>query len=202
MTKNWVRGCLRQSLDSDAPETLVLKVGGSLLSWPDWPWLLDRLITGVGDVPLVVVVGGGAVVDGLRQIDSAAPQPAKVIHDLVLDCMHTLAQLVAKSTGLQLSANPAGSGSGSTCVLDVPTWMLTQPAAADLPASWDVTSDSIAARVADVYGSALMLAKSTPPPATWRGTSLEPLTAAGWVDRLFPTVADELQDIFWTAPAG
>ena len=57
-------------------------------------------------------------------------------------------------------------------------------------------SRSIAARVADVYGSALMLAKSTPPPATWRGTSLEPLTAAGWVDRLFPTVADELQDIF------
>lgn len=200
MTKKWGRGSLRQATQGDPPDTLVLKLGGSLLSWPDWPWLLDQLITGVGDVPLVVVVGGGAVVDGLRQIDSAAPQPAKLMHDLALDCMHTLAQLVSKSTGLPLSANPTGSG--AACVLDVPTWVLTQPTAANLPASWDVTSDSIAACVADTYGSALMLAKSAPPPAAWCGTNLESLAAAGWVDPFFPTAADALQAISWAAPAG
>jgi 5-(aminomethyl)-3-furanmethanol phosphate kinase len=200
MTKKWVRGSLRRATHGEPPDTLVLKLGGSLLSWPDWPWLLDRLITGVGDMPLVVVVGGGAVVDGLRQIDSAAPQPARLMHDLALDCMHTLAQLVAKSTGLPLSANPTGSG--AACVLDVPTWVLTQPTAANLPTSWEVTSDSIAACVADTYGSALMLAKSAPPPATWCGTSLESLTTGGWVDPFFPTAADEVQAISWAAPVG
>ncbi len=200
MTKKWVQGCLRQATHGEPPDTLVLKLGGSLLSWPDWPWLVDRLIAGVGDMPLAVVVGGGAVVDGLRQIDSAAPQSAKLMHDLALDCMHTLAQLVAKSTGLPLSANPTGSG--AACVLDVPTWVLTQPKAASLPTSWDVTSDSIAACVADTYGSALMLAKSAPPPAAWCGTSLDSLTDAGWVDPFFPTAADELQEISWAAPVG
>jgi 5-(aminomethyl)-3-furanmethanol phosphate kinase len=200
MTKKWVRGTLRQSPDGHEPDSLVLKVGGSLLSWPDWPWLLDRLLTGVGDLPLVIVVGGGAVVDGLRQIDSAAPQPAKLMHDLALDCMHTLAQLVSQSAGLPLSANPARTR--SACVLDVPTWMLTQAAPGRLPPSWDVTSDSIAARMASDYGAALMLAKSTSPPATWCGESLESLTNAGWVDRFFPIAADDLQNIFWTAPTG
>lgn len=177
----------------------MLKLGGSLLSWPDWPRLLDRLVAGVGDVPLTIVVGGGAVVDGLRQIDAAAPQPAKLIHDLALDGMHALAQLVSQSTGLPLSANPALTG--QACVLDVPTWVLAHPSAANLPASWDVTSDSIAARVASEYKAALMLAKSAPPPATWCGASLESLTATGWVDRFFPAAANDLQEISWTAPA-
>ena len=200
MTKNWIRGCLRQSQGGAGTEALVLKVGGSLLSWPDWPRLLDRLVAGVGDVPLAIVVGGGAVVDGLRQIDAAAPQPAKLMHELALDGMHTLAQLVSKSTGLPLSANPPLTG--TACVLDAPTWVLTQPAAADLPASWDVTSDSIAARLAREHNVALMLAKSAPPPATWCGASLESLTATGWVDRFFPTAADGLNEIYWTAPTG
>lgn len=200
MTRKWVRGLLRQAAPGEAPDTLVLKVGGSLLSWPDWPWLLDRLIASMGDMPLALVVGGGAVVDGLRQIDSAAPQPASLMHNLALDCMHTLAQLVSQSTGLPLSANPAGGS--AACVLDVPTWVLTHPRGAALPASWEVTSDSIAACVADTYGSTLMLAKSAPPPATWCGTGLESLTAAGWVDPFFPTAADQLREITWAAPAG
>ena len=200
MTKKWIRGCLRRSPESDGTGALVLKIGGSVLSWPDWPWLVDHLVAGVGDVPLAIVVGGGAVVDGLRQIDAAAPRPAKVMHDLALDCMHALAQLVSQSTGLPLSANPASIG--SACVLDVPTWMLTRPEAAKLPTSWDVTSDSIAALVASASGAALMLAKSIPPPIPWCGASLESLTAAGWVDRFFPSAADDLQEIYWTAPAG
>lgn len=199
MTTQWIQGCVRQSRKGDSPEALVLKVGGSLLSWPDWPRLLDSLVAGVGDVPLAIVVGGGGVVDGLRHIDAAAPQPAQLMHDLALDCMHTLAQLVSQSTGLPLLANPALTG--QACVLDVPTWMLTHASAANLPASWDVTSDSIAARVASEYKAALMLAKSAPPPATWCGTSLESLTATGWVDRFFPTAANDLQEISWAAPA-
>jgi aspartokinase-like uncharacterized kinase len=200
MTKTWIRGCLRRSEGGDSTEALVLKVGGSLLSWQDWPRLLDRLVAGVGDVPLAIVVGGGSVVDGLRQIDAAAPQPAKLMHDLALDCMHTLAQLVAKSTGLPLSANPALTG--AACVLDAPTWVLTQPAAAALPASWDVTSDSIAALLARENNAALLLAKSAAPPATGCGVSLESLTTSGWIDRYFPTAATGLKEIYWTAPTG
>ena len=200
MTPHWIRGCLRQSNVGDAPEPLVLKIGGSLLSWSDWPRRLDRLIAGFGDIPLVIVVGGGAVVDGLRQIDAAAPQQDRLMHELALDGMHLLAQIVSRSTGLQLSTNPERTR--AACILDVPTWLLTQDRSTSLPASWDVTSDSIAARVAGAYDAALMLAKSTPPPAAWSGTTFASLVETGWVDRFFPQAAAGVRTISWTAPAG
>jgi hypothetical protein len=54
-----------------------VKVGGSLLGLTDWP---DRLADLVAQLnaqapqPLLVV-GGGHVVDGLREIDAASPRP-------------------------------------------------------------------------------------------------------------------------------
>ena len=55
-----------------------------------------------------------------------------------------------------------------------------------LPHSWDVTSDSIAARVAVMLGAErLVLLKSVDVPS---GTSWEEALARGWVDAHFPRV--------------
>jgi aspartokinase-like uncharacterized kinase len=55
-----------------------------------------------------------------------------------------------------------------------------------LPHSWDVTSDSVGARFAELIGGELVLLKSTEPPpgnvAAWAAT--------GYVDPYFPTVVE------------
>lgn len=59
-----------------------------------------------------------------------------------------------------------------------------------MPHSWDVTTDSIAARVALVHGAErLVLLKSVDVPS---GTPWEEAAARGWVDAHFPKVAAEL----------
>jgi len=199
MNVRWQRGPLWSSGSASTPSPLVLKIGGSLLSRPHWPRLVEALVADVGDRMMTIVVGGGAIVDGLREIDDAAPQSPQVMHDIAIDALHLTAQLVARVTGLPISATPAPDA--GACVLDVPVWLLEDGRSADLPASWNVTSDSIAARVAAAYGAELMLAKSLPPPSAWCGTSLDGLAKSGWVDGHFPTAAAGVTRIGWTAPA-
>ena len=58
-----------------------------------------------------------------------------------------------------------------------------QQVAGRLPIGWEVTSDSIAARIAELTGSVeLVLLKSTLPPA---GASVSQLVANGYVDDWF-----------------
>lgn len=198
MTVRWQSGDVRCAAQTEPQRMTVLKIGGSLLSRPAWPHLVDELVAGIGDRSLAIVVGGGPVVEGLRTIDAAAQQPSEVMHDLAVDAMHLTAELVSRSTGLPIRTAP--DDGAEACVLDVPVWLLAGMRSADLPATWDVTSDSIAARVAEEYAAELLLAKSTPPPASWCGESLFSLARDGWVDRYFPTAAAKLACIRWTAP--
>jgi hypothetical protein len=149
------------------------------------------------------VIGGGAIVDGLRTIDAAAPQRADAIHSLAIDLLGTTARLVARALGLPLVVVP---GEDPAAVLDVPRWL----AAADrhgaperrsrLPVGWHVTSDSIAALVAREIGGDLLLAKRVAPPPSADRDWLTELARGGWVDDHFPTTAAGLSRIAWTAP--
>lgn len=198
MRQAWEHGVVH---GEDGPRTrglVVLKIGGSILSLPRWPELLDALVAEMGDRGLAIVVGGGAMVEGLRGIDAAAPQPAQVMHELAIDAMHLLASLVSRVIGLPMRSEPQGEA--DACVIDVPLWLLDGPRSADLPAGWEVTSDSIAARIAGEYGADLVLAKSVPPPEALLGKGLDSLAQSGWVDRYFPTAAADLAHIGWAAP--
>lgn len=200
MTTRWQEGVVRGGeIPAQQGGLTVLKIGGSLLALASWPRLLESLVSDIGDRDVAIVVGGGPVVDGLRSIDAAAPQAPEVMHDLAIDAMHLTAELVSRSTGLPI--RPAPGGTAAACVLDVPLWMISGTRSRDLPASWDVTSDSIAARVAHEYGADLLLAKAAPPPSSWCGESLLSLAGSGWVDRYFPIAAAEVARIRWTAPA-
>ena len=183
---------------SAAAPLLVLKIGGSLLSRPAWPALLTPLLTACGPRPCCLVVGGGAVVDGLRTIDRIMPQSPPLMHDLAIDGMRLTARLVAEAIGLPLSATPPDDG--KVTVLDVSAWLAVGTRAASLPIGWHVTSDSIAARVAVEHNGGLLLAKSVPPPPC--PDHVDPLTSvaqAGWVDDHFPIAAAPLVSIEWAA---
>jgi len=169
----------------------VIKIGGSLLARRDWPAALAELLVG-RDEPLVVV-GGGSVVDGLRAVDAVCPRPPRLMHELAIAAMGITGRLVGDALGLPViqAAGPPGG------VLDVAAWLAENPPA-DLPASWEVTSDSLAALVARDTGRSLVLVKSVPPPA---GLDLAALAAVGWVDAHFPRVAAHHAEITWAAPA-
>jgi aspartokinase-like uncharacterized kinase len=201
-TGRWLVGDLRTA--SAAAPHEVIKVGGSLLSVPHWPHLVAELVRVRSRARRVlVVVGGGTIVEGLRTIDAAAPQRADTIHFLAIDLLGTTARLVARALGLPLVVEP---GDAPVAVLDAPLWL----AAADrrgaerqarLPVGWHVTSDSIAALVATDTNGDLLLAKRTAPSLTGEEDRLTELAQDGWVDDHFPTAAATLARIAWAAPA-
>jgi aspartokinase-like uncharacterized kinase len=142
-------------------------------------------------------MGGGAVVEGLREFDRAVPQSPQLMHDLAIDAMRLTARLVAAAMSLPLVATPPDDG--NVAVLDVPTWLAVGSRAATLPVGWQVTSDAIAAMVAVEHRGSLLLAKSVPPPPC-PDDHLASLARAGWVDEHFPVAAGALITIEWVAP--
>jgi hypothetical protein len=195
----WRQGRLRGAASAAAESPRVLKIGGSLLSRSAWPRHVSALVAAGPPTGRTLVVGGGAVVDGLRRIDAAAPQSDELMHALAIEAMRLTARLVATALGLAVSSSPAEGA--ATVVLDAALWLENRPRGPELPVGWHVTSDSIAARVAVAVAGSLLLAKSTAPPRSPAGRyDLSALTAAGWVDEHFPIAADDIAVIDWAAP--
>jgi hypothetical protein len=196
MTSTWTCGVLR-STGAPAPHEII-KLGGSLLVMPDWPTRVAELVRDRAAIrPVLIVVGGGAIVDGLRAIDAAAPQDAALVHELAIGLMGTTARLVADALAAPLLTEQAEA---SVAVLDVPRWLARDGRLAGLPVGWDVTSDSIAASIAAVMHADLLLVKRVPPPDSAAADQLESLARSGWIDGHVPTVARDLAGIAWAAP--
>lgn len=192
MTTGWRQGVLRGDGRPAAGRGLVVKLGGSLLTRHDWTHEVPRLLGSLTG-PCLVVVGGGPLVDGLREIDRAAPAPAAVVHRVAIDCMAVTARVVAAALAVPLVVDHDAE---AVAVLDPPAWLEREDRLARLPVGWQVTSDSIAAVVAAESGRGLLLVKSVPPPEQ----DLLAIAAAGWVDAWFPTAARPVATIGWAAP--
>ncbi len=190
MTVAWRFGTIRGTEDRRPSASCVVKIGGSFFKRPDWPAVTTSLLREIHQ-PLIVV-GGGSLVNGLRAIDAVSPRPAQLMHELAIDAMTITARLVADALGLPLVATTQGT---TSAVLDVAAWLREANPSLDLPASWDVTSDSLAAAAAVAGHRSLLLAKAAPPPTG--ATTLKLLAAAGWVDAYFPTAAADLSTIAW-----
>jgi hypothetical protein len=196
MTGGWQRGVLVAGPETSPTGSLVLKIGGSLLTLPDWPARINDLVDDVRPRAgrVIIVVGGGPIVDGLRAIDAAAPQAAELMHRLAIEALQLSASLVGAALGLPLARAP---GTWAACVLDTNAWLADAGGHRDLPVGWEVTSDSIAAVVAAAHDGRLMLAKRVPPPGGL--TDLAALAQAGWIDEHFPNAACGLKAIAWAA---
>ncbi len=142
-----------------------------------------------------IIVGGGALVDALRELDRVHRLSAEQSHWLAIGAMSLTAELLADvlpEAALVRSAEDLESAEqGGLRIFDVGAFLRSDAATCGaLPASWDVTSDSIAARAAVALGaSELVLLKSALPEG---GAALEALSAAGYVDRYFPTAIGQL----------
>tara|TARA_Y100000385_G_scaffold175160_1_gene181063 strand:+ start:1415 stop:2050 length:636 start_codon:yes stop_codon:yes gene_type:complete len=191
--RKWESGWLRRPDDKYSQQGLVIKIGGSLLTTSGWQHAVQAILAdeSASEQSIVLISGGGAVVNGLRQIDTTTPSSGPLMHRLALEAMGITAQFVATTLGLPLCEQHSDD---SPVVLDISKqWALE--AISTLPHSWETTSDSIAATVATTKNSSLLLIKSSPP----RNDNIEWLASHGWVDQHFPTACVGLESIRWAS---
>jgi aspartokinase-like uncharacterized kinase len=157
-------------------KTLLVKIGGSLYDWPDLGPKLAHWLESQAAPELRIVPGGGPFAEIIRRSDT--------IHHLGDESAHWLAIRAMALAGEFLShlCPPIKEH----LIDPVKFCRDDERRTGALPHSWDVTSDSIAARLAEVLGADLMLLKSADPPAgdaaAW--------AAACYVDGYFPTVVN------------
>ena len=169
---------------------IVVKVGGSLLTWDGLP---DRLRAELDGRRAVVVVGGGRFADAVRELDSTYGLGEERSHALAVRAMDLTAHVLAAIVpGTELVEVPDQIGPacdrGRLPVLAPRRFLEADAAGPDpLPHRWTTTSDSIAARLAVRLGAGeLVVLKSCPIPA---GLDSETAARLGLVDPEFPRAA-------------
>jgi aspartokinase-like uncharacterized kinase len=173
----------------------VIKLGGSLLEWPELSVRLRRWLAVQSPAVNVLIVGGGPIVEGLRTIDRVQQLSASASHWLAIRAMglsaRVLADLLSDAPVVDSLAAIDLNGGSTLQIFEVePLLRAEQGSASALPESWDVTSDSIAAHVANQLAAAeLVLLKSAPAPEP---PTAESLARHGYVDAYFPKVARNL----------
>jgi len=155
---------------------IVVKVGGSLFDHPRLGAGLRTYLDSLAPSEVVLVPGGGVVVDAIRELDR--------VHGFGEEAAHWLAVRAMDVMGATLRAL---IGDSRIAIPDCLALLQDdEPRPGALPHSWNVTSDSIAARAAVVLGAErLVLLKSVGVPP---GTSWDEAVARGWVDEHFPRV--------------
>jgi aspartokinase-like uncharacterized kinase len=173
----------------------VIKLGGSLLDWPELAPSFRRWLVAQSDALNIMIVGGGPIVDAVRLLDCRHRLAAVTAHWLSVRGMCLTAQFVSgllpeatRVRGLDQLQLSAASG---LQILEVERFLREDQASADaLPCGWEVTSDSIAARIAThLKARELVLLKSTLPA---RAASRDGLAQCGLVDSYFARASCEL----------
>ncbi len=179
----------------------VIKLGGSLLTMPTLSETFHRWCRENPHPLTLIIVGGGGVVDAVRTINIAHSLPEEFAHWVCVDLMRQTARLAHRilanvdlyETMDELQQSFSGSKKNSTtpiiAVVQVEICFARNYPNSGLPASWDVTSDSLAAAFGDMYAAEeLVVMKSTDVPVD---ATLEALADAGFVDPYFPELVDE-----------
>jgi 5-(aminomethyl)-3-furanmethanol phosphate kinase len=163
----------------------VVKLGGSLsrdTALKDWLSMLAKPRAS----KVVIVPGGGPFADGVREAQARWSFDDQSAHKMALLAMEQYAHLLsALEPRLALADNPIALTSARVSV-----WLPSKMALAapEIPATWDVTSDSLAAWLAIKLGARrLILVKSLASSALSK--SISDLVGSGVVDRGFPRFA-------------
>jgi aspartokinase-like uncharacterized kinase len=167
---------------------IIVKLGGSL---GESGRLLPILkIVAAARRPCIIVPGGGAFADVVRDAQEEFRFPNGVAHRMAL--------LAMQQTGMMLSAlgrrlQPEETLAGLRAAIAaqrIGVWMPYRLAVKDtaLPASWSVTSDALAARLAERMGRLpVVLVKSCRVPSN---DSALQLAERGIIDKVFPVIVE------------
>lgn len=141
----------------------VIKIGGSLLGAPELAKWLETIVNHCGG-NVIIVPGGGLFANSVREAQKISNMREAIAHQLALLAMDQYGimlaamnpQLVTASTELEI----AERGWQHRGIV----WLPSKMALADetIPKNWQVTSDSLAAWLANKLGAQqLIIVKST-----------------------------------------
>lgn len=155
----------------------VVKIGGSLFDWPELAPRLRRFLAALDTPRILLVPGGGPTANAIRQLDRAHALGEETAHWLALRSLtlnaHFLAHLLPNTQVIDdWEACPPAWQAGRLPILDAYRFARADEGKPGcLPHCWNVTSDSVAARVA-IVGPArrlLLLKSATIPDAiSWQ----------------------------------
>ena len=177
------------------PPLTIIKLGGSLALSPHLrPWLAAI----AAHAGVVVVPGGGPFADAVRAAQAPMGFDHSAAHRMALQAMEQYGlALTSLHPGLALASSRAAIVKLVAQKL-APVWAPQNMAMrARLPASWDLTSDSLAAWLAGKLGAQrLVLIKH----GSFAGAqSVADLARLGIVDPLFPRYLARAQVPAWLA---
>jgi aspartokinase-like uncharacterized kinase len=171
-------------MTQSGPSALVVKLGGSHADAATLrPWLAAIAASG----PVLLVPGGGAFADTVRAMQPVIGYDDGAAHEMALLAM---AQYGCALAALQPGLRRAGSEGeiaalfavGAAALLSPWPWLADEPT---VPASWAMTSDSIALWLACRFDAPLLLIKRAAAPD---GATAASLAAAGLLDAAFPAL--------------
>lgn len=165
----------------------VVKIGGSLLGSPRLDRVIRAIIAAWHARP-VIVAGGGPFADAVRATQKAVGFDDGLAHRLALDAMASVATILANRHPMLMTVDRPNRIPDVHRAGCVPVWrpVHLQEGRADIPESWDVTSDSLALWLATQLGADLIVLVKSADPLSCRP---EALAEAGVVDRAFPMFA-------------
>lgn len=176
----------------------VVKVGGSLFDLPDLPQRLHSWLAAQTAAHHVLIAGGGSLADQVRELNAVRPLSETAAHWMCVDSMTVTAHLLHD----WLETIPLVEDDRLLCqrvgdqgctVFGTANWLRhSEPylPGSKLPHAWQVTSDSIAARLAIVLqADELLLLKSSLPQAN---STLPELAVNGYIDEILAVLDPEL----------
>jgi aspartokinase-like uncharacterized kinase len=183
------------------PGLTVLKLGGSHALGPHLrQWLA---YVGSAQTPIVLVPGGGPFADVVRLTQSDMGFDDKVAHHLALIAMEQYGLALCGMEPRLTLARCLDEVREAWERRRIPVWAPVQMAlaASDLPASWQLTSDSLAAWFAGLIGAAhLVLVKQVR--ISSQAIDVPQLVAHGIVDSLFAKFLAQSAAKGWLAGPG
>lgn len=184
----------------------VVKLGGSLLTMPNLKQKFQKWLHENPHPLTLIIVGGGPVVDAVRQVHLANPLSEEFAHWVCMDLLQHTARIAHQVLGnvdlietmadLQqsLSDSNVNSTTPIIAVVQVAICFARENPNMGLPESWDVTSDSLAAAFCNmVAAEELVVMKSCDAPND--GSDLESLADFGFVDPLFAGLAEDIDQV-------
>jgi dihydroneopterin aldolase len=177
----------------------IIKLGGSTASASEMDVWISALAGSA--LPLVIVPGGGPFADQVREAQERMGFSDAAAHAMAILAMDQFGHVILDRDERLTSARTLDDMRRTLEGASVPVWLpsaVTIPAS-DIPVSWDITSDSLAAWLAGKIGAdALLLIKQT---AAFRDADcIDSLTAAGIVDAGLSAMLPAGVDLYLAGP--
>ena len=178
----------------------VVKVGGSLLDFPELPQRLRAWVSRQTTAHNILIAGGGAPADQVRHRHAAGAIDETAAHWMCIDLLDVTAQLLqSRLPELPLVQEnrlpPDRVVEPGATVFSPTAWLRrVEPGLPGmrLPCTWETTSDAIAGRLSVALRADELILLKSAAPRRKEGSDLAALADEGYIDPVLARMAAEL----------